>query len=396
MWKRAEYLRLLGEITYFSERRQTPVSMKQITQHAASASLALIPSALFLHKELPIRLAHRVQDLDSLPRGLAVLPSIKKVREWYLQSFNELRAFEFSTPISGADELRFHAMLENIFTRHTFTAERMAQGCIELRTQMEEYYPGEQFWRQPEMERIQTIFDSFFLSRVGIRFLIGQQLAMHKQFVDNQSTPNPEVFGLVNFKTSPLGVVRAAIKKSEQICKELHGFAPRVDVFCVEPDLTFTHVPHQIEHIVLELLKNAMRTMVEVHGPKVADPGTAPIRVVIADGAMNEDVVIRVSDNGNGIPRSQLTKVWSYFSQREDSLLPSGEPKWGTHFGLPIGRLTARYFGGDLTVVSLERCSTDAVVHLRRFKEGDKDESFRERLPDERAETMPWRRSASH
>jgi len=38
-------------------------------------------------EELPIRLAHRVKDLDELPLGLHDMPSIKKVKNWYAQSF---------------------------------------------------------------------------------------------------------------------------------------------------------------------------------------------------------------------------------------------------------------------------------------------------------------------
>lgn len=38
-------------------------------------------------EELPIRLAHRVKQLDELPNGLNEMPSIIRVKEWYAQSF---------------------------------------------------------------------------------------------------------------------------------------------------------------------------------------------------------------------------------------------------------------------------------------------------------------------
>jgi hypothetical protein len=37
--------------------------------------------------ELPIRIAHRVKELDNLPHNLSEMPSIVKVRNWYAQSF---------------------------------------------------------------------------------------------------------------------------------------------------------------------------------------------------------------------------------------------------------------------------------------------------------------------
>jgi Mitochondrial branched-chain alpha-ketoacid dehydrogenase kinase len=47
----------------------------------------LFRASQFLSEELPIRLAHRVQELEHLPEGLNDMPSIKKVQDWYAQSF---------------------------------------------------------------------------------------------------------------------------------------------------------------------------------------------------------------------------------------------------------------------------------------------------------------------
>lgn len=38
-------------------------------------------------EELPIRLAHRVKELDGLPHNLSRMPSIEKVKKWYAESF---------------------------------------------------------------------------------------------------------------------------------------------------------------------------------------------------------------------------------------------------------------------------------------------------------------------
>lgn len=42
---------------------------------------------VFLQEELPIRLAHRVKELEELPGHLSEMPSIIKVKNWYAQSF---------------------------------------------------------------------------------------------------------------------------------------------------------------------------------------------------------------------------------------------------------------------------------------------------------------------
>jgi hypothetical protein len=56
-----------------------------------SATGTLFRASQFLSEELPIRLAHRVEELADLPDGLNDMPSIKRVQEWYAQSFEVRR-----------------------------------------------------------------------------------------------------------------------------------------------------------------------------------------------------------------------------------------------------------------------------------------------------------------
>lgn len=53
----------------------------------------MFKASQFLSEELPIRLAHRVQELGELPDGLNEMPSIQKVRDWYAQSFEVCRVW---------------------------------------------------------------------------------------------------------------------------------------------------------------------------------------------------------------------------------------------------------------------------------------------------------------
>lgn len=60
----------------------------------------LFRASLFLSEELPIRLAHRVQDLKHLPEGLNEMPSIRRVQDWYAQSFEVRHCHRTSTKIN--------------------------------------------------------------------------------------------------------------------------------------------------------------------------------------------------------------------------------------------------------------------------------------------------------
>ena len=53
--------------------------------------------------------------------------------------------------------------------------------------------------------------------------------------------------------------------------------------------------------------------------------------------------------------------------QLEDGSMGALPPMAGFGFGLPISRLYARYFGGDLQLVSMEGYGTDAYLHIGRL-----------------------------
>ena len=57
------------------------VSLKYMLDFGANPiERQLILSAQFLHNELPVRLAHRVAELENLPFGLSAKPPVLKAR----------------------------------------------------------------------------------------------------------------------------------------------------------------------------------------------------------------------------------------------------------------------------------------------------------------------------
>jgi len=326
----------------------------------------LMQIASFLRRELPVRLARRVVELQGLPEGLHEMPSVVRVKNWYEQSFVEIRRSR--PPECAETEQEFFEILKQIYDRHGPTLVTMAKGVFELKRAMIAQH-GKDF-EFGDVTQIHTFLDKFYMSRIGIRILIGQYLELHRE------PQLPGYVGLINRNTSPADIFSQAVEDANYLCERTHGDAPEV-VLHGRTDLTFSYIPSHLYYMFFELLKNSLRAVAEHHG---VDNKMPPVKVIIADGETNEDVVIKISDEGGGIPRSHLPRIWSYlfttappaFERGDNEFSSTGDhgtdtPLAGLGYGLPISRGYARYFGGDLNIMSMEGYGTDAFLHLPRL-----------------------------
>lgn len=339
-------------------KKQTGVSLKYMLDFGQNPiERQLMISAQFLHKELPVRLAHRVAELENLPFGLSAKSPVLKVRDWYVESFKELRNFK---PIRDAEsELKFTHLLRHIYHRHRNVVPVMAMGVAELKRELKAE------GGLTELPEIHQFLDGFYMSRIGIRILIGQHIALHEP-------QQKDHIGMICTRCSPRQVAEDAIHEARGICMREYAAAPDVTVYG-DPKFSFAYVPSHLHHMTFELVKNSLRAVNDRF--EDSDDVPPPVRVIVAEG--DEDVTIKVSDEGGGIPRSGLPNIWTYLYSTAESPLPELDESMegedspavlaGYGYGLPISRLYARYFGGDLQVISMEGFGCDAYLHLNRL-----------------------------
>ncbi|XP_048724515.1 pyruvate dehydrogenase (acetyl-transferring) kinase isozyme 1, mitochondrial isoform X2 [Caretta caretta] len=328
---------LLQQVDFYARFSPSPLSMKQFLDFG-SENACEKTSFMFLRQELPVRLANIMKEISLLPDNLLKTPSVQLVQSWYVQSLQEILDFKDKSAEDSEVIHRFTDTVITIRNRHNDVIPTMAQGVIEYK---------ESFGVDPvTCQNVQYFLDRFYMSRISIRMLLNQHYGYEnaKRLCDLYYMSSPElVLEELNAKSSghPMQVV---------------------------------YVPSHLYHMVFELFKNAMRATMERYTDRSIYP---PIQVHVILG--NEDLTVKISDRGGGVPMRKIDRLFNYMystAPRPRVETSRATPLAGFGYGLPISRLYAQYFQGDLKLYSLEGYGTDAVIYIKALS----TESI-ERLP---------------
>eukprot|EP00093_Oithona_nana_P001463 01463.XXX_4287_5487_1 [CDS] Oithona nana genome sequencing. len=202
--------------------------------------------------------------------------------------------------------------------------------------------------------------------------------------------------GSIDLKCEIYPIIEDAYRAARDICEYHYMASPELDFRAVNgvpgdnspPEkISFVYVPSHLYHIMFELIKNSMRATIERHGDHTVY--LPPVKIRAIKGV--EDVTIRVSDQGGGIPRRMTDTLFEYLYTTSPTpaitssveTQPSGmggmagaAPLAGYGYGLPLSRLYARYFNGDLTMSSIEGFGTEVFIYLQAL-----ESEAKERLP---------------
>ncbi|KAF5896416.1 pyruvate dehydrogenase (acetyl-transferring) kinase isozyme 3, mitochondrial-like, partial [Clarias magur] len=346
------------KIVYYSRFSPSPMSIKQFLDFGRENACEKT-SYMFLRKELPVRLANTMREVTLLPEKLLNQPSVQLVQSWYSQSFEELLDYEDRIPEDPRTLNDFLGALIQIRDRHNDVVPTMAQGVIEYK---------EQFGFDPYISsNVQYFLDRFYTSRISFRMLINQHTLL---FSDGINHAHPKHIGSIDPSCSVVEVVRDAYETAKMLCEQYYMTAPDLEVQefnCKNPDkpIQVVYVPSHLFHMLFELFKNSMRATVELH--ESDKEGLPPVTALVTLG--NEDLSIKISDFGGGVPLRMIDRLFNYmYSTAPTPVLTKSQnaaPLAGFGYGLPISRLYARYFQGDLCLYSIEGLGTHAVIYLK-------------------------------
>uniref|UniRef100_A0A671U3R0 Protein-serine/threonine kinase n=1 Tax=Sparus aurata TaxID=8175 RepID=A0A671U3R0_SPAAU len=356
------------QVERFAKFSPSPLSMKQFLDFG-SANACEKTSFVFLRQELPVRLANIMKEIDFLPDKLLGTPSLKLLTSWYSQSLLELIDFLERDPDDKEVLKSFTQTLVNVRNRHNNVVPTMAQGVVEYK---------EAFGVDPVTnQNVQYFLDRFYMSRISTRMLMNQHTLI---FEGSVNPAHPKHIGSIDPSCDTVEVVKG--NDSPRLlhthrCTLSHVINTLISFTAKNPGqpLHIVYVPSHLYHMLFELFKNAMRATVETHE---TSPTLPPIKVRVSLGS--EDLTIKMSDRGGGVPLRKIERLFSYMYSTAPSPVHSDNsrnaPLAGFGYGLPISRLYAKYFQGDLQLYSMEGYGTSAVIYLKALS----SESV-ERLP---------------
>ena len=211
--------------------------------------------------------------------------------------------------------------------------------------------------------------------RISIHMLISQHAALR----GDEKTLTGMV-GTIEQECNVLNVVEDAYNAASVLCDREYLDHPRLKATCLDTtdsnpetrsQVSAAMVPAHLHHIMFEILKNSMRATCEFAENKGAEE-LPYIRIKIYK--TKNDITIKVSDIGGGIPRASSGKIFNYMystapqvrekyreracptllCQCDQVVLPSEGgsygaglsaetlPMHGLGYGLPLSRLYAR------------------------------------------------------
>lgn len=367
----------LMKMDFYSNYNPTSVTLSHFLDHSSGGG-TVEDSFLFLRREIPVRIANIMKELELLPEELLAQPTCMEIINEYGQTFHEILQFE-NVENNSENHEKFNQVLTEIRKRHQDVVPQMANALNGLKES------GKLVVNTKDRlnKAIQYFLDRLYMHRISVHMLIATHKSM---FCPEESGKNTRLLGTIDPMCDPAQVAEEAYESAAFLCDNEYMDHPKLNIKISNrvddtDTVNFVYIPSHLYHMFFEVFKNSMRATMEFH----EDAETLPeIDVHIVKSS--DDITIKISDQGGGISRSTAANVFLYLYTSADSVQLKGgntggttdtnTPMHGLGYGLPLSKLYAKYFGGDIEIASCDGHGTDAYIYLKAL-----ETDARENLP---------------
>ncbi|KAJ9616974.1 putative protein kinase [Cladophialophora chaetospira] len=385
----------------WADRPNRPISLRQLFFFGRTLTESrLLSSANYVRMELPTRLAHRLRNMQRLPYVVVTNPHLSLVYELYYKSFESFRRVSVIRTVEEND--KFCKIISDSLKEHLAVIPNLVMGVLECQDLV-------------SPDTMDQFVQAMLRARISRRVIAEQHLALTDTYNSPWHVPQPssenEFVGEVLLRCNAKEVLERCGRVTQDICRSTEGpdLVPEIRVQG-HTNATFPYVLSHLEYIVGELLRNSVQAVMEKYKDSGEKP--PPIDVLICEAPQN--VVIRISDQGGGIPRDIMPFLWSFnkgprsaarlqnfrdvptlaatmqevrLSGREKpngkvrdsslTTLATRAPNLRLGMGLPMSRVYAEYWAGGLELHSLEGYGVDAFLQISKL--GNQNEQLTSR-----------------
>jgi hypothetical protein len=283
----------------FSQQNPHPVSLRQLAGYGKTLSKQkIINSANFVRLELPIRLAMRIRDLQTLPFGVVNNHHLAQVYESYYNSFNEFRKMRQINNLDDND--KFCSKISNMLDDHLLNLLHLMLGALEVSAQ--NLVPPR------ELDRFMS---TILRSRMSRRLIIEQHLSLSEIYRTEPYAKKPADYIGEIFQSC------VAVEHLNEVYDKIqNGMSDMMDKSLM-PDLQIDGdidtkfpfiVPH-LHYLLGEILRNSLKATIDFHGTS-GKAKLPPIQVTVINA--KKQVLFRISDQGGGLPHNKVSELWSF------------------------------------------------------------------------------------
>ncbi|KAI1147520.1 branched-chain alpha-ketoacid dehydrogenase [Nemania diffusa] len=282
-----------------------PISLRQLMVFGRSLTESrLISSANYVRTELPTRIAHRIRDMQRLPYVVVTNQHISDVYELYYTAFDTFRRVKEIKSLE--DNERFCGIISEMLRAHLGVIPKLAMGILECNGLM-------------PAAKLDRFMNTILRSRISRRVIAEQHLALSETFNSDWFSPGAklsesEFIGEVFLKCVARDVVERCGHAAQDLVRSAYGPDAAVPEIRIDGHLnvTFPYILTHLQYIIGELLRNSVQAVVEHHRKNPTKHGSQPPPIEVTLCETQQQVIIRISDRGGGVPRDVLPYLWSF------------------------------------------------------------------------------------
>jgi pyruvate dehydrogenase kinase 2/3/4 len=160
-------------------REARPISLRQLMVFGRSLTESrLISSANYVRTELPVRIAHRIRDMQQLPYVVVTNRHINEVYNMYYDVFDKLRKFKEIKTLEDNDELC--QLIAGTLKAHLTVIPKLTIGILEC-------------GRLMNPKDMESFMNTMLKSRISRRVIAEQHLSLSETFNSPNFSPGAKL-----------------------------------------------------------------------------------------------------------------------------------------------------------------------------------------------------------